>query len=406
MKPQKVMFTGADAQKLVGRLAFPANETPIAYALFAHCFTCTKNLKAINHLTRAMNQAGVAVLKFDFTGLGESEGDFADTNFSSNVADLVAAAQFLEAEYEAPKILIGHSLGGAAVLQAAGEIPSCVALATIGAPANPVHVTHLLESRRDQIEQHGEAEVILAGRKFKIKKQFLDDLEMQNMESRIQHLKRALLVLHSPIDDTVGIDNAGTIFQAARHPKSFVSLDQADHLLSKESDSIYAGAVIAAWARKYIDVPAPPPQIPQVDNRVTTRTGPNGFYTEIQVRQHSLIGDEPLSVGGTDRGPTPYDYLLSALGTCTSMTLRMYADRKQWPLEYAIVRLTHDKVHSTDCEDCEDKPRKVDVIERELELVGPLDDTQKQRLLEIADKCPVHRTLHSEIVVKTQLKQS
>lgn len=402
---QKVSFENPIGENLAARLDLPLEGKPAAFALFAHCFTCTKNLKAVSNISRALNRAGIAVLRFDFTGLGESEGDFADTNFSSNVGDLLAAADFLKAAFEAPKILIGHSLGGAAVLQAAQRIPSSLAVVTIGAPAEPSHVTHLLISAQEQIAATGEAEVRLAGRTFLIKKQFLDDLENMKMAETIRNLKRALLIFHSPIDNIVGIDNAAEIFQAAKHPKSFISLDHADHLLTDESDSLYVGSVIAAWAKKYLGITETPPEQPDAtDNRIVVRTGKHAFHTEINANGHNLVADEPISFGGTNTGPTPYDYLVAALGACTSMTLRMYADRKGWPLEAAIVRLKHRKVHARDCQDCENQSTRFDQIDREIELIGPLDDAQKARLLEIADRCPVHRTLHSEIVVKSWLR--
>ncbi len=406
MNSQRLFFTNASGEKLGARLDLPDRGQPAAYALFAHCFTCSKNLKAVANINRALTDEGIAVLRFDFTGLGESEGDFADTNFSSNVADLVAAADFLKAEFEAPKILIGHSLGGAAVLQAAVQVSSCRAVATIAAPADPTHVVHLLSEKRDTIESEGEAEVTLAGRPFKIKKQFLDDLEDSRMQESIRNLKRALLIFHSPFDNTVGIENATRIFKTALHPKSFVSLDRADHLLSEETDSRYVGSVVSAWARKYIDAPVQDaPQPPPSDGRVVVRTGKTGYRTEIQAGGHTLLADEPVDLGGADTGPSPYDYLVAALGACTSITLRMYADRKKWPLEGIVVRLKHDKIHATDCENCETKIGKIDRIERELEFIGPLDGDQRNRLMEIADKCPVHRTLHSEIVVETRLKE-
>jgi putative redox protein len=407
MQSQKLTFQNSDGETLAARLDLPLDDEPLAYALFAHCFTCSKNLKAVGNISQALTRRKIAVLRFDFTGLGESEGDFADTNFSSNISDLICAADFLGEEYEAPKILIGHSLGGAAVLQAAGEISSSAAVVTIAAPCDPAHVAHLLESDRKEIEEKGKAKVKLAGRTFTIKKQFLDDLEETNMQKKIHNLRRALLIFHSPFDNIVGIENAGRIFQSALHPKSFISLDQADHLLSDEADSYYVGAVLAAWAAKYIDI------FPETEsgvelephkNFIVARTGAEGYFTEIMANGHPLISDEPRSHGGTNQGASPYELLAASLGACTSMTLRMYADRKEWPLKEIIVRLKHEKIHARDCEECETEDRKVDVIEREIEVTGNLNDEQKQRLLEIANKCPVHRTLHSEIVVRSSLK--
>jgi len=410
MQSKRLSFPNHDGHALSARLDLPPDGDPIACALFAHCFTCTKNLKAINNISHALTQEGIAVLRFDFTGLGGSEGDFAETNFSTNVADLVAAAEFMESEMEAPSILIGHSLGGAAVLSAASRIPGAKAVATIAAPADPAHVKGLLQSSAEEIRETGEAEVLLAGRPFTIKKQFLDDLEQAQAEQAIANLKKALLILHSPIDNTVGIENASEIFTAAKHPKSFLSLDEADHLLTNEADSLYVGAMIATWAEKYIDVPQRQRKAIQpdtegvMDERVVVRTE-QGYRSDIIASGHSLIADEPEAVGGTNQGPTPYDYLLAGLGSCTSITLRMYADRKEWPMEAVTVRLRHEKLHAKDCEECESESGKIDRIEREIELTGPLDDDQVQRLLEIADKCPVHRTLHSEIVVKTALRE-
>lgn len=410
MNSQRITFENNAGEKLSARLDMPLDGKPAAFALFAHCFTCSKNLRAVGNISRALTQNGIAVFRFDFTGLGESEGDFADTNFSSNVADLVAAAGYLADNHQAPKIIIGHSLGGAAVLQAAAEIDSARAVATIAAPFDPQHVAHLLESKREEIEKQGEAEVLLAGRKFTIKKQFLDDLEESNMRNRISNLKKALIIFHAPGDNTVGVDNARQIFQHAKHPKSFVSLDDADHLLSREEDSLYVGSVLSAWARKYVDFPQEKSSgkksgLAVEEDLVVVQTGAEGFYTEIMANGHPMIADEPTSFsGGTDQGPSPYEFLSAALGACTSMTLRMYADRKKLPLEAATVRLQHHKVHADDCAECETKNAKIDVIEREIELTGDLTDEQRQRMLEIADKCPVHRTLHSEIVVRSKLK--
>lgn len=399
--PEKIRFENADGNALAARLDRPDGESPCAFALFAHCFTCSKDLRAAGAISRALTRHGIAVLRFDFTGLGESEGEFADTNFSSNVEDLIAAAGYLSEHYEAPRILVGHSLGGAAVLQAAQRLDSVQAVSTIGAPYDPEHVTQHLQDAVEDIEEKGEARVQLAGRTFTIRKQFLDDLAATKMETTIRTLGRALLIFHSPVDQTVGANNAAKIFQAAKHPKSFVSLDDADHLLTDRSDAEYLGVVLGAWAEKYVDRSVSEPDTPDED--VVTRT--EGTYrTAIQAGQHALVGDEPESVGGDDDGPTPYGFLLSALGSCTGMTLRMYADRKEWPLDETIVRLSHEKVHAEDCENCDTEQGQVDRITREIEIRGRLSDDQRERLFEIANKCPVHRTLLGDVDVRSSLR--
>ncbi|MCS3646890.1 bifunctional alpha/beta hydrolase/OsmC family protein [Salinibacter ruber] len=399
--PEKIRFENADGNALAARLDRPDGESPCAFALFAHCFTCSKDLRAAGAISRALTRHGIAVLRFDFTGLGESEGEFADTNFSSNVEDLIAAADYLSEHYEAPRILVGHSLGGAAVLQAAQRLDSVQAVSTIGAPYDPEHVTQHLQDAVEDIEEKGEARVQLAGRTFTIRKQFLDDLAATKMETTIRTLGRALLIFHSPVDQTVGANNAAKIFQAAKHPKSFVSLDDADHLLTDRSDAEYLGVVLGAWAEKYVDRSVSEPDTPDED--VVTRT--EGTYrTAIQAGQHALVGDEPESVGGDDDGPTPYGFLLSALGSCTGMTLRMYADRKEWPLDETIVRLSHEKVHAEDCENCDTEQGQVDRITREIEIRGRLSDDQRERLFEIANKCPVHRTLLGDVDVRSSLR--
>ncbi|MCS3676829.1 putative redox protein [Salinibacter ruber] len=399
--PEKIRFENADGNALAARLDRPDGESPCAFALFAHCFTCSKDLRAAGAISRALTRHGIAVLRFDFTGLGESEGEFADTNFSSNVEDLIAAAGYLSEHHEAPRILVGHSLGGAAVLQAAQRLDSVQAVSTIGAPYDPEHVTQHLQDAVEDIEEKGEARVQLAGRTFTIRKQFLDDLAATKMETTIRTLGRALLIFHSPVDQTVGANNAAKIFQAAKHPKSFVSLDDADHLLTDRSDAEYLGVVLGAWAEKYVDRSVSEPDTPDED--VVTRT--EGTYrTAIQAGRHALVGDEPESVGGDDDGPTPYGFLLSALGSCTGMTLRMYADRKEWPLDETIVRLSHEKVHAEDCENCDTEQGQVDRITREIEIRGRLSDDQRERLFEIANKCPVHRTLLGDVDVRSFLR--
>ena len=393
-----VSFTGTDGDTLAGVIHRPPGPLR-GWAIFAHCFTCSKDLRAVRQISRALTRHEIGVLRFDFTGLGESGGEFADTTFSSNVDDLVSAAAFLEREYGAPSILIGHSLGGAAVLAAAGRCPTVKAVATIGAPADPAHVRHLFGACAADIETKGQAEVKLAGRSFIVRKRFLDDLESHESEEAIAALDRALLVFHSPQDNTVGIENARKIYQAARHPKSFVSLDGADHLLTRARDARYVADVVAAWATRYVEGE----QVPELEEGTVVVEGRRGLQQRVRAGKHSILADEPTRLGGTDTGPTPYDLLLAALGTCTSMTLRMYAERKKWPLEQVEVTLHHRRVHAKDCADCESKDGHVDWIDRTITLHGELDADQRARLLEIANKCPVHRTLHNELRIETVL---
>lgn len=407
MQFQKLFFENADGKRLAARLDLPLDEKPVAFALFAHCFTCTKNFKAIININRALALSGIAVLRFDFTGLGESEGDFSETSFSTNVEDLVAAADFLKEAYEAPKLLIGHSLGGAAVIQAARKIESTEAVSTIAAPAELTGLFRFIDGPPlEELQKDGQTAINISGKSFKIKKQFLDDLRQEKMEGAIRSLRKPLLIFHSPLDQIVSIDQAARIFMAARHPKSFISLDKADHLLARREDSLYVGSVLAAWASKYLDIPAKKFIQPQLtDNRIITRTGKTGFRTEINANGHSLVADEPISVGGANSGPTPYDLLVSALGACTGMTLRMYADHKKIPVDGITVRLKHQKIHAEDCEDCEDPGSKIDFIEREIELEGDLEEPVRRRMIEIANRCPVHRTLESKSRIATKLKE-
>jgi uncharacterized OsmC-like protein/pimeloyl-ACP methyl ester carboxylesterase len=375
---------------------------PAAYALLAHCFTCGKDNPAARRIAERLAINGIAVLRFDFTGLGSSEGEFANTHFSSNVDDLVAAADHLRKTRQAPAILIGHSLGGAAVLAAAHKIPEARAVATIAAPYDPSHVVGLFKEHVDTIRTQGEVEVALAGRPFRIRREFLDDVAEKKLNECIAGLHKALLVFHSPIDDIVGIDNASHIFLAARHPKSFISLAGADHLLSKKSDADYVANVIAAAASRYLE---PVEGMTQAEAEVGTvlvrETGGGKFQQEVLSGPHRFLADEPVSFGGLNSGPGPYDLLLAGLGACTSMTLRLYADLKKLKLDRVSVRLSHNKIHAEDCETCETKEGMVDRIDRNITLEGALSADERKRLMEIADKCPVHRTLKSEIEIRT-----
>lgn len=403
MMKKNVTFENSVGEKLAGILDLPVTP-PRAYALFAHCFTCSKNLNAATNISQALTEAGFAVLRFDFTGLGQSEGEFADSNFSSNVDDLVTAARFLESEYQAPAMLLGHSLGGTAVLQAAHDIPSAVAVATVGSPADPAHVGHLLDSASETLKREGVAKVNLGGRPFKMKQQFLDDIQQHPMPESLGTLRKAVMILHAPLDDIVELDNASQLFAAARHPKSFVSLDKANHLLTREADSRYAGQVIATWATRYLpaDFVLNSPEVPE--GSVVARTEIDSFRTDIQAGPHHLTADEPPSVGGTNLGPSPYGLLSAALASCTTMTLKMYATHKQLDLQSVSVDVRHEKIHAKDCADCETESGKVDVFSRRLKVEGELSDEQRQRLVEIADRCPVHRTLHGETKIVTELE--
>ena len=406
MTNRKFTIPGRRGEPLSALVDLPIDGRPVAFALLAHCFTCSKDYKGLYHLARALTAEGIGVLRFDFAGLGESAGRFADTSLLSNVEDLVAAAHFLGERFDAPRLLIGHSLGGQAVLMAAPAIPSAAAVVTIAAPADPRQVLHHLGPAAETLAARGEATVRISGRTFTLRRKFLDDLQGIEPAAVLENLRRPLLVLHSPQDETVPIDNALRLFEAAHQPKSMVVLNGADHLLSRDADARYAGAVISAWARPVV---APPPSAdaPQpLESRITARTAAEGFMTEIRVGRHRVVADEPVPLGGTDLGPTPFDLLVAALGSCTSMTLRMYAERKGWPLSGATVRLGHDKMHASECASCETREGMLDRIEREIELEGPLDPEQRQRLLQIADRCPVHRTLTSETVITTRLKET
>lgn len=402
MNVHKVTFKNKDGQELAGRLELPVDRHPHNFALFAHCFTCNKNLVAVKTIGKSLTNHGFAVLRFDFTGLGESEGEFSDTNFSGNVSDLVAAADFLRENYQAPSLLIGHSLGGAAVIFAASQIPGVMAVAVIGAPSYPVHVRRLLKSSIDEINSEGKTVVDLGGREFTIKKQFLDDLNTKSLPDTAKHLRKSLLIMHSPQDETVGIRNAEEIYVAAHHPKSFISLDGADHMLSDRKDSAYVGEVIAVWAQRYLPIPSKT-RLATKHQVVASLDAEDAFTTQMKLGNHYILADEPIEYGGNDFGPSPYELVSAGLSACTAMTIQMYARRKGWDVQNVAVHTSYGKDHAEDCENCEGEGGKIDTFHREIKLSGELDGKQVSRILEIADKCPVHKTLHSETQVVTKL---
>ncbi len=402
---QRISFQGSQGGELAARLDVPAGKTD-ATAIFAHCFTCSKDIFAAKRVSSELARHGIAVLRFDFTGLGASDGEFANTNFSSNCNDLRLAADWLRENVAAPSILIGHSLGGAAVLGVAGDIPEVKAVATIGAPADSKHVVHNFGVDLEVIEAEGEADVSLAGRTFRIQKQFLDDVRSQNLEERIGTMRKALMVLHSPTDNIVGVENAAAIFTAAKHPKSFVSLDDADHLLSRQEDAVFVAQVIAAWASRYTGSGTVEAECSSEAVRVS-ETGQGKFQNIMQSGRHRLFADEPKSFGGLDSGPSPYDLMAMALGACTSMTLRMYAGHKKIDLGRIEVTVDHAKVHAADCEECAAEivaeGGRIDRFERTISIAGQADPELRDKVLEIADKCPVHRTLEKGAAVVTRL---
>jgi uncharacterized OsmC-like protein/pimeloyl-ACP methyl ester carboxylesterase len=405
---QRLQFAGHSGATLAARLDLPSGPLR-AYALFAHCFTCSKDLAAARHIAAELAREGIAVLRFDFTGLGSSEGEFASTNFSSNIADLLSAADYLRDRYQAPSLLIGHSLGGAAVLALAQNIPEVRAVATIGAPADVAHVLKNFGTSLEEIEKSGAAEVDLAGRKFLVRRQFVEDARAQRIKDAVASLKKPLLILHAPLDQSVGIENATEIFLAAKHPKNFVSLDKADHLLSNREDAAFAGRIISGWLTRYLAADTPQGTGPIQHVRVM-ETGESRFQNAVQAGSHRLFADEPETVGGLDSGPSPYDFLSIALGACTSMTLRLYADHKKLTLGRIGVDVSHTKIHAKDCEECTDQERsgsaRIDQFERVISIDGEVSEEFRGKIAEIAGKCPVHRTLESVARIKTVVKQS
>lgn len=407
MQTETVRFEGAGGDTLAGRLDHPAGEVR-GWAIMAHCFTCSKQSRAALRVAKGLAERGIGVLRFDFTGLGESDGEFEHTDFSGNVADLVAAARWMEREGHAPGLLVGHSFGGAAVIVAAGQIESVAAVATLNAPSDTAHVIGQFSAHIEEIETSGEAEVDLAGRPFTITRQFVEDVRRSSVEEALHALRRPILILHDPRDEVVGIENATGLYRAARHPKSFVSLDGAGHFLQRPEDSDYAASMIAAWAGRYLKSPTAPAaddRLEQTHRVLVRETGEAGpFQNEIFINGRRYLADEPEAYGGSDTGPDPYEWVAAGLGACTAMTLRMYAGRKDWPLERVLVRLSHKKEHAKDCVNCGPNDR-IDVFTREIEVEGPLDDEQVERLKEIADRCPVHRTLESHPAIRTEIQR-
>lgn len=404
MKSERIAFAGHSGDLLAARLDAPSGQVRAA-AIMAHCFTCSKDIAAARRIAGRLAALGIAVLRFDFTGLGHSGGEFANTNFSSNVADLKAAFNYMRDRGLPVELMIGHSLGGAAAIKVAPDLAGLKAVVTIGAPADPAHVAHNLSGKIGEIRRNGSAEVMLAGRSFEVSKAFLDDVAEASLDEALPKLGTALLVMHAPRDTVVGIENASRIFGLARHPKSFISLDGADHLLSREQDAEYAAEVIASWSRRYLSLP---PELteqhsPEGEVRVSEAED-SGFRQDIVIAgRHQMIVDEPVAMGGTGLGPSPYQLLAAGLGACTTMTIRMYARRKGIPLNHVACDVSHDRWHAEDCDDCDKSRSKIDVFRRVIHLEGPLDNEERAALLAIADKCPVHKTLNSQALIRTEL---
>ncbi len=402
MNSSKIQFPNSENELLAARLELPVDKKASQYAIFAHCFTCNKNLTAVRAISRALTQKGIGVLRFDFTGLGESEGEFSDTNFSSNVSDLISAHNFLKDNYNAPTLVIGHSLGGAAALITASTLDSIQAVVTIGSPSDPKHVVHLFDESIEQINAQGRAQVNIGGRPFEIKQQFLSDLKEKNMPKIVKSIRKPLLILHSPQDNTVEVKNAAEIYGWAHHPKSFVSLDGADHLLSDKQDALYVGDVIGSWSDRYL--PQPKTKTLKSTAQVLARSTEEKFTTEILAEGFSFVADEPKELGGNEFGPSPYSFVASGLAACTAMTIKMYAQRKGWNIEKLDVEVNHGKDYAKDCEDCESPKTKIDQFERIISIEGDFSEKELNRMLEIANKCPVHKTLEATSEIKTRLK--
>tara|TARA_R110002124_G_scaffold225394_3_gene390742 strand:- start:135 stop:1358 length:1224 start_codon:yes stop_codon:yes gene_type:complete len=405
MNSKNIVIPNRKGYALNAYLELPTNQKPSDYAIFAHCFTCHSNLNAVRNISQALANQGYGVVRFDFTGLGRSKGEFVDSNFSANIADLEDVHQYMTDNFKAPSLLVGHSLGGAAVLVAANQIEAVKAVVTIGAPAEADHVKYLFSTLVDPASGEEAFDVNIGGRPFRINQQFIDELDKVELSTVIKQLRKPILILHSPSDKVVGIENAQKIYQLAHHPKSYVSLDHADHLLSEKEDSVYAGNMIGMWAKRYISK--------EVNEKLDTQgeqlighldLEENNFTTFLHTDKHQFVADEPESVGGDEFGPTPYEYLLGGLAACTVMTLKLYAERKGWDLKDAFVYLSHSKKHIQDMnEEVGGELVYMDHIQKKLKLVGDLNDAQIQKLKEIASKCPVHRTLLNNVIIDTEI---
>ncbi|MBO3115669.1 alpha/beta fold hydrolase [Winogradskyella sp. DF17] len=404
MNSTKLKIENRKGITLNAHLELPANQKPNYYAIFAHCFTCSSSLNAVRHVSRALTQDGFAVVRFDFTGLGRSEGDFADSHFSANVEDVIDVHQFMTDNYKAPSLLVGHSLGGAAVLVAGSKLAAVKAIATVGAPATIGHVKHLFSHAIEDVKEKGKVKINIGGRPFEIDENFVSEFDKTDLQTIVKNLRKPLLIMHSPFDKIVGIENAQDLYLNAHHPKSFVTLDAADHLLTRETDSQYVGEVIGTWAKRYF---------PKTENTMLSTEGEqlvahlniveDNFTTFIQTKNHTFTADEPEEIGGNDFGPSPYEYLNAALAACTVMTLKLYAERKQWDLNEVFIYISHSRKHSDDLRAEVEKPKYLDHISKKLKFVGNLDDSQKERLKEIASRCPVHKTIASEVIFETEI---
>ena len=404
MKTTKLEIINKKGLKLQAYLEVPANQKPNHFAIFAHCFSCNSNFKAVKNISRSLTNHGFGVVRFDFTGLGKSEGEFAESHFSANVEDLIDVNNYLERHYKAPSVLIGHSLGGAAAIVAASKLENIKAVSTIGAPASVEHVIHLFSHAIEAVAAKGEVEVHIGGRPFKINQDFVADFSKTDLLEIIKKLRKPLLVMHSPIDKIVGIKNAQEIYQNAQHPKSFISLDNADHLVTKTEDSLYIGNMIGSWVQRYFKTEENSMIATEGEQLVAhLNVLEDNFTTSIQTEKHSFIADEPTSAGGNDFGPSPYDFLSAGLASCTLMTLKLYAARKKWDLQEVFVYLTYSKKHSDDLEMDADTPSRFDHLNKKLKFIGDLDEKQVQRLKEIAAKCPVHKTLQSNVIIDTEI---